>query len=433
MSVQLNYYQQKNNNYSSENKMSFQGLNKYLSKNFPQTAKEAVSSAKKYHKSKGYVGNLPGDWIENISKKKRKSSAKKVQNLFAKLAKKLYCPADVAPEDKILMASLKINPEDQNIDLQEHLTLLNQLYKDHYNNIITNNLKFINKTLARFKKIVGLDAQIETISAGYGNYGKVYKLSTTNKKNISHDFAFKVYHSDELIKDEINLSGKSVEAAREVYAKKVARKLFAKFYFGKIAKSKDKDGFILTEFLTNNNKPPITEKEQRLEREKSIVSALRLLKSRVVSIDLLRLTNNNNDLNLIGNLNNGKIYDIGHTINISDELAGKMSEAVRNLRKLYFNKDRNNNSAQIESVLQSMKANIGNYASSKLNNNNNVSDYKTHKLYLITYKKIIDNLGNLMKTQTKTPIQAQTTIVSHNGSHDSFLSVKPVFSLLENN
>ena len=91
MSVQFKLNTTKYNNISYSENISFQGLNRCLSKHFINK-KTALELANIYPNSRRFVGNLPHEWIAEIPQKRRKETIQEIQDLFASFAEKLYTP-----------------------------------------------------------------------------------------------------------------------------------------------------------------------------------------------------------------------------------------------------------------------------------------------------------------------------------------------------
>jgi len=254
------------NTNNNQQKPTFQGLNRYLSKHFPQEeigviSKQAVSSSEfvmeainKYPKSRRFVGNLPPDWIERLPKENRKDYVQKIQDLFSNLA-------------EILSSK-----------------------ETEYNLVVAKNQRHLTNFKLQFKNLLGADVGLYTLSPeGNGSFAKAYVLKIDEKK-----YLFKVFHSDQTKQKRINSSWKLVEPARAPFVMRTSKKGFAKFYFGRMAGLNDKDGFMLTEFLQEKL---MTEKQQ-------CRNLLRLLTSHVLSLDILYYGQLKNVINL-------KIFDYG--------------------------------------------------------------------------------------------------------------------------
>lgn len=90
--------------------------------------------------------------------------------------------------------------------------------------------------------LLNKDVQVEYLTSG--SMGKVFKVTVDGKK-----YALKNYKKDRATG---NGHGRSEETQKAIYVKNNEQKhRFSQFYFGKVAKSEDHDGFMLTEFVEN--------------------------------------------------------------------------------------------------------------------------------------------------------------------------------------
>ncbi len=153
-----------NHNYINSRKNtspSFQGLNRYLSKNFVEAGISKISGKvvtneeatleilEKFPKSRGFVGNLPPEWIDKIPKGKRKETVQQIQDLFAALAENIYSPMYTA------------------------------FNKDE---------SFVTDFLNKLQNILKLKSDIVFIKEG--SVGKAFKLEVGDKQ-----YVFKAFHS----------------------------------------------------------------------------------------------------------------------------------------------------------------------------------------------------------------------------------------------
>ncbi len=90
-----------------------------------------------------------------------------------------------------------------------------------------------------------LGKTVTTKDLGSGMYGRGYKISIDGCKDV----VLKVYKPDNKL---INVHGQYFEPQTAIYATANSNN-FANAYFGKVANNMDNDGFIVTEFLSNDN------------------------------------------------------------------------------------------------------------------------------------------------------------------------------------
>lgn len=291
---------------------SFQGLNRYLSKNFVEagiskisgklvTNEEAVLEVlEKFPKSRRFVGNLPPDWIDKIPKGNRKETIQQIQDIFSEFAEKLCTPMYTAFN------------KDENFVID-----------------------FLNK----LQKTLKLVPNIEFIKEG--SLGKAFKLEIGNK-----NYVLKTFHSntDPCYRQK---HGKIIETSRTPYTEKNGYKSFADFYLGKIASKEGKDGFILTGF---------EDKNKNLTQQEEIKRLLRLLKAPFTSPDIIIYHNARQDLNMIGR----KVIDLG-SLKLLDETFNKMLvKAAEEIGKYCFNtkKSAENKQKVLDKILETYNSYI---------------------------------------------------------------------------
>ncbi len=90
-----------------------------------------------------------------------------------------------------------------------------------------------------------LGKTVTTKDLGSGMYGRGYKISIDGCKDV----VLKVYKPGNKL---INVHGQYFEPQTAIYATANSNN-FANVYFGKVANNMDNDGFIVTEFLSNDN------------------------------------------------------------------------------------------------------------------------------------------------------------------------------------
>lgn len=292
MSIQLNQNNICHNHYKDP---AFQGLNRYLSKNFVQAGiskisgihvsnEEAVMEVlEKFPKSRGFVGNLPPDWIDRIPKGSRKETVQQIQDLFANLAENIYSPIFTK---------------------------------------FDRNEKFITDFTNKLQNILKLETHIDFINEG--SIGKAFRLGVGNNQ-----YVFKAFHS--LICPEFwDLHGKVVEPARASFAKKHGCKSFTKFYFGKIAEMDAKNGFMVTKF---------EDSKRELTPQDEIKRLIRILKSPVTTPDMTI----NSAIMTGGNTIRRKIIDYGNLKLFNNNL----KETAVQISKYYFNTRKNKKNKQM--------------------------------------------------------------------------------------
>jgi len=293
LSVQFGFNNLKYNNIShSENKnhknVGFQGLNRYLSKQFIESEEIAFDALKKYPKSRRFVGNLPSEWIAKIPKANRRETVQQIQDLFAGFSEKLYSPKSAKiQEDEKLVADFS-----------------NQL-----------------------KQILKLYTNIEYIDSG--SAGKAYKLEVGLR-----EYVFKVFHND--IGDIFTgSSGKLIEPARAPHSNKKGCKSFVDFYFGKIATEESQDGFMLTKFV---------EQDEKFKPYEEIKRLLNFLKSPVSSSDSYISDGRDipDGLNIIGL----KTIDFGELERVPKELNKKLKKFTKYFGNFYFNTKKNSDNTK---------------------------------------------------------------------------------------
>jgi len=103
-------------------------------------------------------------------------------------------------------------------------------------------IKILEKELS---ETTGKNTSVNYLAAG--EYGKVFKLNINNK-----DYVLKTFHNveDDPEYGYYSKAGKGAEILNASYANKNADKGdFIRFYFGKFAKERDHDGFMLVEYI----------------------------------------------------------------------------------------------------------------------------------------------------------------------------------------
>ena len=289
MSVQFKLNTTKYNNISYSENISFQGLNRCLSKHFINK-ETALELANMYPNSRRFVGKLPHEWIIEIPEEKRKETIQEIQDLFASFAEKLYTPK------------------------------FSEFPK---------NEKFVTDFLKKLKKFLGMDTKIEFIGEGI-TAGKAHKLVVGDKQ-----YVLKTFHSD-IDEELVEKHGKIMEPSRAPYAKKKGAGSFVDFYFGKTGTAESADGFMVTKFEVLDKILTPREEMKRL---------LRLLKSPVESSDVLisLVSEVQDSLNTIGL----KIIDFGALKLLPQELHKAAKNAAKNIGEYYFNPGKNSDTKRL--------------------------------------------------------------------------------------
>jgi len=231
------------------NKVPVSGLNRYFSRHFLSDADEIYHSGDifslserlvdekllKHSKSRGFVGNVPAEWLKDIPREQRKSHVQKIQDLFAQFAEGHYSAND-------------------------YLTKY-EVYKTFKSSL---------------KEALKLPIEL-SVEKG-GSSGKVFKLEVNNKL-----YALKVFQND-IDRERLSCHGQMMEISRAPFVKKKGNKAFSEFYFGKVNNQSGKDGFALFKFEDSTHKLPVNKEAIRL---------LRLLRCLVYSHDFSLISGQN--------------------------------------------------------------------------------------------------------------------------------------------
>ena len=163
-----------------------------------------------------------------------------------------------------------------------------------------------------------------------GVYGKGYKVTIDDK-----NYFLKIFKPEE--HNVVYGHGSQAEVQAALYANNHARNnQFSKFYFGRVAGTENFDGFLVTEYLTVNDKSAITPK-----KENPIVSSGPLYIDFVSSTDKLSSTNGTSDHNTM----NGKIFDFGAFYKENPELDNpKTRNIVRKISECIYRDEYSNGS-----------------------------------------------------------------------------------------
>jgi len=260
---------------------SFSGLNRTLSKHFIVDAKNlAPQLIDAYPKSRGFVGNLPADWIKLLPPNKIKQSVISIQNMFAELAKQLHTPRNFAV---------------YNLNLSDFENSLN--------------------------KILGLKVKVKDLDSG--DIGKAFLMNVGDKGYI-----FKCFHSN-IASVYTDVHGSIVETTRAPFVNRNSMGTFTKLFFGRIGTDSEKCGFMLTNFEHSGQKFSPEEKAKRL---------LKIIKSPVSTADMGLIEGKNDHRNYIGL----KIIDYGYIQHIPDEIHSVLVNFANHCQEIFFHSPKKN-------------------------------------------------------------------------------------------
>ena len=197
-----------------QKEVSFNGLSRSLGKRAFEYVSEILELRAKYPKANGWVGSMPREWLEKISKHKRKSE---IKNFYAQLGKIVS----------------KLRNADQNAEsVNAASAQINDLF--------------------RRAEILAPNKNVNLKSLGSGKFGTAYLLDGTQ-------YVIKIFHHPTCAD---NLSGNRIEANRAIYCRNNAdnavriinpegenRNELAKFYFADID-----NGYIISEYIHNCKK-----------------------------------------------------------------------------------------------------------------------------------------------------------------------------------
>lgn len=169
-----------------------------------------------YPETSRYIGSLPNQWINFLPKDEIAPKSKEVFEAFSKFARKTYikhCPREVFD-------------------------------------------KQAGKLKKKLVKILNLkEEQVSVYYYKSGSVGNTFKIRVENEDYTNNFYILKVF-KEGATKNfyENSLHWKGSEVLNAAYAQKNSPKgNFAKFYFGKFARMSDKDGFLVTEFISDYN------------------------------------------------------------------------------------------------------------------------------------------------------------------------------------
>lgn len=199
-----------------KNSLTFNGLNRELSKIPLKLISSIVAVMDYFPKSNGIVGNLPADWIEKLPKSNRAESVKKIYSTFKET----------------------INTFRENNDIKEAEKKLNQLFYD--------------------TGLIDKNKQLKLKYIDQGGYGICYHL-----KGIFDDqYVMKFFINNDITHPNVyqnvlynNMHGNCIEPNKACYWQKYAGKKnqFARFYFADIDA-----GYMINKYIGRNT--PICKK-----------------------------------------------------------------------------------------------------------------------------------------------------------------------------
>lgn len=228
-------------NLSKSNMLAYPNLTHLLS-NEPVSAQRLNAILAGFPLTDRNIGGLPEGWLNNVPQQQKAEASKKIYSTLA----------DFAQKNTIT----KIEEGKLSKDLSD---------------------------------ILGFKAECSFVDDG--QFGKAYKVNIDGK-----DYCLKTFKQE---KKHVNSAahGSQIEVQSALYANSHSRDgQFTKFFFGKVASASDYDGFMVTEFLTQNKNKTIEYK-----KENPIVS------SETVKVDFVT----SGDVLAGHNTQNGKVFDFG--------------------------------------------------------------------------------------------------------------------------
>ncbi|MCQ2738635.1 MAG: hypothetical protein MJ237_00245 [bacterium] len=182
--------------------VSFQGLTADLRKNI-LTKEEILRSVARHPKSKGFVGTLPNEWIQNIPKEERDTNIPKVLEMFASI--------------------LKIGEVDSSRKIA----------------------KKIKAGLVKYKAI-SPDKKVKFTFLGVGGFGGTYKMKVGEKTYVAKLF-------DKFYEVDCPGFGNLSEQNNALYLNAKENSDWVKFYFGNL---NEKNQFMITKYVSIKDKRP---------------------------------------------------------------------------------------------------------------------------------------------------------------------------------